>query len=119
MVTGSLRSTVAGIGPARESQPGSGGRILATIGIGVIGHRDPADPDVLRAPVREALSRPPGLVHTAPDAGFVLVVVSAVAEGADRLVTEQALAGYDARLEVALPWPADDYEGLQDHHIKP
>ena len=37
------------------------------------------------------------------------MVISALAEGADRLVAEEVLAEQDARLEVALPLPAEDY----------
>ena len=44
-----------------------------------------------------------------PGAGLVPVVVSALAEGADRLVAEQVLAEQGSRLEVALPLPAEDY----------
>jgi hypothetical protein len=93
----------------RGVAPGSDGRIPFTFRIGVTGHRDLADPDALRAPVREALSRLMKLAHLAPEARLDLVVVSALAEGADRLVAEEALADYDARLEVALPLAADDY----------
>lgn len=96
--------------PARGgAAPGRDGRIPFTFRIGVTGHRDLADPDALRAPVREALSRLTELAHVAPETGLPLVLVSALAEGADRLVAEEALADYDARLEVALPLAADDY----------
>ena len=45
----------------------------------------------------------------APGAGLALVVVSALAEGADRLVAEEILADKDARLEVVLPLSVGDY----------
>jgi len=96
--------------PARTGEaPADDGRIPFTLRIGVTGHRDLANPDALRAPVREALNHLPRLVRAAPGAGLALVVVSALAEGADRLVAEEALANYDARLEAVLPMPADDY----------
>ncbi len=68
-------------------------------------------------------------VPVAPGAGMALVVVSALAEGADRLVAEEVLAAgaglgpgprrmapetvlgdLDTRLEVALPLRQPDYE---------
>ena len=87
------RSTVANMEPARESEaPGGDGRIPFTFRIGVTGHRDLADPDALRAPIREAVSRLKEMVPVAPGAGLAPVVVSALAEGADRLVAEEVLA---------------------------
>ena len=104
------RSTVANMEPAQPSErPGSDGRIPFTLRIGVTGHRDLADPDALRAPIREAVRRLKEIVPVSPEE-VVPVVISALAEGADRLVTEVVLrAQEDARLEVALPLPAEDY----------
>ncbi len=96
--------------PGRESEgPGGDGRIPFTFRIGVTGHRDLADPDALRAPIREAVSRLKEMVPVAPGAGLALVVVSALAEGADRLVVEELRADDHARLEVALPLDAEEY----------
>ena len=123
--------------PAPESEPQRGdGRIPFTFRIGVTGHRDLADPDALRPRIREAIRTLLSLVPVAPGAGLALVVVSALAEGADRLVAEevlaagddrlvlqdvladaptrrwssrQVLADLDARLEVALPMDAEEY----------
>jgi nucleoside 2-deoxyribosyltransferase len=120
-----------------ESEPPRGdGRIPFTFRIGVTGHRDLDQPDDLRQPIREAILRLLTLVPVAPGAGLALVVVSALAEGADRLVAEEVLAAgagrlvlddvlaaddgqlvvletvladLDARLEVALPLGAEDY----------
>jgi hypothetical protein len=115
--------------------PGDDGRIPFTFRIGVTGHRDLADPDALRVRIREAIVKLLTLVPVEPGAGLALVVVSALAEGADRLVArevlatgadrlvlkqmltpsddqlvlETVLADLDARLEVALPLPAGDY----------
>jgi SMODS and SLOG-associating 2TM effector domain 1 len=95
---------------AQSSQrPGGDGRIPFTFRIGVTGHRDLADPDALRAPIREALRRLTEHVPLAPGAVLALVVVSALAEGADRLVAEEVLANDDARLEAVLPLYPDDY----------
>ena len=73
--------------------------------VGVTSHRDldPASVPMLRAQVREALAM---LRERYPD--LALVVVSALAEGGDRLVAETALdAG--ARLVVPLPLPVSLY----------
>ena len=123
--------------PAPEREPLRGdGRIPFTFRIGVTGHRDLADPDALRPRIREAIVRLLTLVPVAHGAGLALVVVSALAEGADRLVAEEVLAAghdrlvlqdvladaadqkmvletvladLDARLEVALPMDAEEY----------
>jgi len=129
-----------GMAPAPESTPPRGdGRIPFTFRIGVAGHRELGQADDLRKPVREAILRLLTLVPVAPGAGLALVVVSPLAEGADRLVAEEVLAAgadrlvlrdmlrdmlssgtdqlvsetvladIDARLEVALPMDAGEY----------
>lgn len=85
------------------------GRVPFTFRIGVTGHRDLADPDRLRGLIREAMNRFRDLVPAPPEPGVALVVVSALAEGADRLVAAEVLTDPDARLEVALPLPVSDY----------
>jgi hypothetical protein len=98
------------MGPARPSaKPGSDGRIPFTFRIGVTGHRDLANPESLRAPIGEALRRMEESLPVSSGAGLTPVVVSALAEGADRLVAHEVLADGDARLEVALPLPAGEY----------
>ena len=87
------------MGPARETgAPGGDGRIPFTFRIGVTGHRDLADPDALRAAIRKALRGLIELLPVAPGAGLTPVVVSALAEGADRLVAEEVLAAGADRL---------------------
>jgi hypothetical protein len=104
------RSTVASMGPAQPGEkPGGDGRIPFTFRIGVTGHRDLADPDSFFGPIDEALRRLKELVPASPGVGLVPVVVSALAEGADRLVAKEVLADKDARLEVALPLPKEEY----------
>ena len=99
------------MGPAWETgAQGGDGRIPFTFRIGVTGHRELDDPDGLRAAVRKALRGLIELLPVAPTAGLTPVVVSALAEGADRLVAEEILADPEARLEVALPLPLLDYE---------
>lgn len=96
--------------PPPDSEPSRGdGRIPFTFRIGVTGHRELDKPEDLRQPVREAIARLLTLVAVEPGAGLALVVVSALAEGADRLVAEEVLADKDARLEAVLPLDAEDY----------
>jgi SMODS and SLOG-associating 2TM effector domain 1 len=105
-----------------SGRPHAEGRIPFTFRIGVTGHRELGGVDDLQQPIREAISRLLTLVPVAPGAGLALVVVSALAEGADRLVAEEVLAAsadrliletapayLDARLEVALPLDAKEY----------
>ena len=95
---------------ASDSGPPRGdGRIPFTFRIGVTGHRDLADPETLRLRIREAIVQLLAIVPVAPGAGLALVVVTALAEGADRLVAEEALAAGANRLalEEALAAGAD------------
>jgi hypothetical protein len=85
--------------PAGEtSTPGGDGRIPFTFRIGVTGHRELADPDALRLRIREAIKQLLMHVPVAPGTGMARVVVSALAEGADRLVAEEVLAAGADRL---------------------
>ena len=77
---------------------------MAQLRVGVSGHRALADPDRVADEVDRALDR---LVASTPAA---LVVVSGLAEGADRIVAARVLARPGARLEAVLPLPPDDYE---------
>lgn len=72
--------------------------------VGVTGHRFLADTDRIKAGVEEALDR---IEKKFP--GRTLAIVSALAEGADRLVTHRVLARMDSRLVVPLPLPPPDY----------
>ncbi len=104
------QSTVANMEPAQPGEKPSGdGRIPFTFRIGVTGHRDLADPDSFCVPIGEALRRLKELMPVSPGVGLVPVVVSALAEGADRLVAKEVLADKDARLEVALPLSKEEY----------
>jgi hypothetical protein len=108
--------------PPGEKQPGGDGRIPFTFRIGVTGHRQLGDPEELRLQVRAAIKGLLELVEVAAGAGLALVVVSALAEGADRLVAEEVLLAREApdlkqvlngspppRLEVALPMDREEY----------
>jgi hypothetical protein len=91
-------------------RPRRQGRIPLRLRLGVTGHRsiDEDDAAIIEA-VRGALSqinerRRSGTAATPVD----LTAVSALAEGADRLVARQAIL-QGAGLEVVLPLPRDDY----------
>ncbi len=99
---------VAGTGQTGAWWPAGEGRLPFVLRIGVTGHRTLADPDALRPAVRAAIR---GLIERflGPDADPALLVISALAEGADRLVAREVLAGPDAGLEAVLPLPAREY----------
>jgi len=87
-------------------------RIPATVRVGVTGHRTFADDQLLRRKVRKVLEMLDGiLAHTPHD----YVVVSPLAEGADRLVAKEILnwrgAGTVGKssLEAVLPLPESRY----------
>lgn len=70
--------------------------------IGVSGHRQLRDERIVAEMTEVVLNRV--LEHATE-----VVVVSSVAEGADRLVAELVLARSGARMEIILPLPADDF----------
>lgn len=75
--------------------------------LGVTGHRDipPADVPVLHAAARDYLTSTMVKGYSDTD----IIVLSALAEGADRIVARAAIAA-GCRLGVFLPFPADEYE---------
>jgi hypothetical protein len=93
-----------------SQQAWSQGRIPLHLRVGVTGHRfiDQHDEALLTA-VGEALDRIERHCRKGTTATPVnLTVVSALAEGADRIVARAAI-GRGAILEVVLPLPLDDY----------
>ncbi|MCJ7827138.1 MAG: RyR domain-containing protein, partial [Demequinaceae bacterium] len=72
--------------------------------IGVTGHRILAETDLVAEGVEKALDR---IERTYP--GRPLVAVSALAEGADRLIAEAILRRSGARLQAILPLPRGKY----------
>jgi hypothetical protein len=74
------------------------------VAIGVTGHRILMELEKIQAGVDDALCR---IAHTFP--GQPWTVLSALAEGADRLVVRQVLARCQARLVVVLPLPTHEY----------
>jgi hypothetical protein len=73
--------------------------------VGVTGHRWQEDPPALAGVVGDVLE----VVRSLVDPGEEVVVVSPLAEGADRLVAAVALE-LGLRLECVLPLAVDDYE---------
>ena len=82
-------------------------RVKAPLVIGVTGHRDlrEEDREQLKNSVRKVFTE---LRKQYPSTPFVLL--SPLAEGADRLVAEVALGESDTRLIAPLPMPKDMYE---------
>lgn len=72
--------------------------------VGVTGHRVITDLEPLEAGVSYALEQIEEMFPGEP-----VSILSALAEGADRLVIEKALERSDPHLVVVLPLPADDY----------
>lgn len=88
--------------------PEGEGRLPFVLRVGVTGHRTLDDLDTLIPATRAAIQ---GLIERflGPDADPALLVISALAEGADRLVAREVLARPDAMLEAALPLPVPEY----------
>ncbi len=93
-----------------EWPPEGEGQLPFSLRIGVTGHRQLPDPAALLPAVRTAIQ---GVIERflGPGAEPALLVVSALAEGADRLVATEVLAGPDATLEASLPLPPAEYLG--------
>ncbi|MCX5800582.1 MAG: hypothetical protein NTX17_04275 [Candidatus Eisenbacteria bacterium] len=89
--------------------------IPTTVRMGVTGHRKLANEQLLRRKVKDVLRRIDQLLDHTP---HLYVVLSPLAEGADRLVATEIVqwpvsdGSQQPRLEVVLPLPEEDY--LQD-----
>lgn len=80
------------------------------IRVGVTGHRAFDDPEGAAGRVREGLRHVLALAGDEGDGARARIeMISALAEGADRLVAHEALALPGTTLSVVLPFPADDY----------
>ena len=88
---------------------GSDGRVPLPLRIGVTGHRHLQDQQATSGAVTAVLARIRREFPADPATPVVLVVVSALAEGADRLVAAQVMAYPGSRLEAALPFPRTAY----------
>lgn len=85
------------------------GRISLHLRAGVTGHRDiDVNDEALASQVRGALDRIGQYRTGTADTPVSLTVVSALAEGADRIVAREAMKR-GASLEAVLPLPAGDY----------
>jgi hypothetical protein len=82
----------------------SKGKENRLIRVGVTGHRILAEIEKIDAGVEEALRRIEQAFPNEP-----MTVISALAEGADRIVARHVLARPAARLVVPLPLPKSDY----------
>jgi putative Ca2+/H+ antiporter (TMEM165/GDT1 family) len=85
------------------------GEIPFRLRIGVTGQRRLDNEDALVAPVRLALARLRELLPSSAHTPVFFTVVSPLAEGADRLVAQEALKEPNTDLEVPLPLPREDY----------
>lgn len=120
------RAVTPPISLAQAQQVNSLGRVPVQFRIGVVGHRwlpdDAQTADAVRIAVADiwAECTTTSTEHTTVG----LTVVSALAEGADRLVADAGLE-LGARLEAVLPLPVDDYQqdfssgasGLRFHEL--
>ena len=88
--------------------PEGEGQLPFSLRIGVTGHRRLTNPAALVPGIRAAVQ---GVVERflGPEAEPALLVISALAEGADRLVAAEVLARPDATMEAVLPLPPGDY----------
>jgi SMODS and SLOG-associating 2TM effector domain 1 len=96
----------------------STGRIAFRLRIGVTGHRELTDETRLTGLVKQELRRLVGLLPASSSTIVELVVISQLADGADRLVVRTVLdaakeRGQQAGLEVVLPMPRDAYVRAQ------
>jgi len=99
---------------ADQAPPGSvpaadDGGIPLDLRVAVTGHRQLASRPVLSAAIDRALDLIADQLRPAIRGCCRLVVVSALADGADRVVADRALARPRARLEVVLPVSEADY----------
>jgi hypothetical protein len=85
------------------------GRIPLRVRVGVSGHRHIRGDARLEARVEEALGSIRRLAPVSAATPVTFTVVSALAEGADRLVARAVLEAAGADLEAPLPLPRDDY----------
>src|SRR5215467_2324757 len=94
---------------------------VLAVSVGVVGHRPNRLPDAAREKVKAEVSKVLNLVAREMRSAFQrhadvlaleppsLSLISALAEGTDRMAAETALATV-FMLEVALPFPAESYE---------
>jgi hypothetical protein len=102
--------TLAADQAPRGSAPAADdGSIPLDLRIAVTGHRRLASTPALSTAIDRALDLITDQLRPSIRDRCRLIVVSALADGADRVVAERALARPGARLEVILPMPEADY----------
>ena len=84
-------------------------KISYRLRVGVTGHRLLSDRDAMMEQAQRALGRARDLVSGPDNPPVHLRVISPLAEGADRLVAQAALADENTELEVPLPMPREQY----------
>lgn len=102
-----LAARVQGPGPALDD-----GRLPIRVRIGVTGHRRLTDPGRVREEVRRRLGQIAAHFPASDVTDVVFSVLSALAEGADRIVAEETIAFFGAEraeLVAVLPLDPDDY----------
>jgi hypothetical protein len=97
----------------RDSHASSGdGRIGFRVRMAVTGHRRIEERDAVVKAVLDAFNEIQAMLPRTRATPVAFTVVSSLAEGADRLVVQEALAAlaeHGVALEAALPMPASDY----------
>jgi hypothetical protein len=101
--------TLSDQAPRGSAPAADDGSIPLDLRIAVTGHRRLACTPALSAAIDRALDLITDQLRPSIRDRCRLVVVSALADGADRVVAERALARPGARLEVILPMPEADY----------
>ena len=99
----------AGQAPRSSAQAVDEGSISLDLRIAVTGHRKLVGTPALSTAIDRALDLIVDQLRSAIRDRCRLVVVSALADGADRIVADRVLARSGARLEVILPMPEGDY----------
>src|SRR4051794_15044687 len=98
--------------PSREEHDRSEGRIAFPLRVGVTGHRDLHDPAAVRKAVRTELSKLRDLFPETAVTTVRFTLLSSLAEGADRLVLDEAreaLPEHRLVLHAVLPMERDEY----------
>ena len=87
---------------------------MATVGLGVTGHRILAETEKIMAGVERAVRR---IRKTYPDSSFR--IISSLAEGSDRILAKRLLMIPNASLWVPLPLPEGEYlKDFETHESK-
>ena len=99
------------IQPRTAAQADASGRIPYRVWIGVTGHRGALDRAALSPRISHVLEQIRQRSPASKSTPLKLGIVSALAEGADRLVAMEVLKDPDSVLEAALPLPEEEYMG--------